>query len=492
MRSTTSHCCMGIIQRQGLKKSLVQYTGVLIGAFSTFFIFPLAVPQYGLLRFLIATATLILPLVNLGTNTAILRFFPEFRHEKKGHHGFLALLLMVIAAGFVLVVLLAQLTRPAIIAYYSDRDPLLQENLFYVLPLSLLIALTYMLTIYISNFLRVVVPTILHELTLKIALPVFILLYVYGLLDEQGLIYGLLITYTLIVLALLGYLRRLDPASFSKPRFDFLNAARLRRIADYSLFGFLGSVGSLLAFQIDTFMVGSLSGLYATGVYSIALFIAGTIDIPMRSLQSITAPIVSDAWQKKDLPAIAVLYKKTSLILLAAGCALLSLIWINLDELAEILPKGEVFRQGKYVILLLGLAKISDLATSINNPIINFSKYYRFNLYAVFFLGISNVLLNLWLIPKYQIVGAALASAISLAAFNALKAGFIYLRFGMQPFTRASLRVLLFTAGGLIAVYLLPGPEQPVIAMLLQSFLFVLIFGLGNRHLLSLLINNER
>ncbi len=470
---------MGIIQRQGLKKSLVQYVGVLIGAFSTFFIFPLAVPQYGLLRFLLATATLILPLVNLGTNTGILRFFPEFRDPEKGHQGFLSLLFLVIGFGFVWVCLLAWIGKPWIMQYYADRDPLLRQNLVYVLPLSFLIALTYMLTIYTSNFLRVVVPTVLHELVLKLSIPGLILLYVYGLADERQLVYGLLLVYLFIVLSLSFYLYRLDPPSFSRPRFDFLHAERLKRIANYSLFGFLGSIGSLLAFQIDTFMVGSLSGMYATGIYSLALFIAGTIDIPMRSLQSITAPIVADAWQRRDLDKIAGLYRKTSLILLVAGCGLLALIWINLEDLAEFLPKGKVFREGRYVILLLGVAKISDLATSINNPIINFSRYYRFNLYAVLFLGLSNVLLNLWLIPRYQIVGAALASACSLFAFNALKAGFIYYRFEMQPFTAASLRVLFFALAGLGFVYALPELAAPLPNMLFRSACFALIFVVG-------------
>ncbi len=475
---------MGIIQRQGLKKSLVQYVGVLIGAFSTFFIFPLAVPQYGLLRFLIATASLILPLVNLGTNTGILRFFPEFRHAEKGHHGFLSLLFLVISLGFTLLCLLVWVGKPWILSYYADRDPLLRQQLVYVLPLSLLIALTYMLTIYISNFLRVVVPTILHELVLKLSMPVLILLYFYGLLNEQQLVYALLLVYVFIVLSLLFYLYRLDPPSFSRPQFDFLSSERLRRIAHYSLFGFLGSVGSLLAFQIDTFMVGSLRGMYATGIYSLALFIAGTIDIPMRSLQSITAPIVAEAWQRKDLQKIGELYRKTSLILLFAGCGLLALIWVNLEDLARLLPKGGVFREGKYVILLLGLAKVTDLATSINNPIINFSKHYRFNLYAVLFLGLSNVLLNIWLIPRYQIVGAALASAFSLLAFNALKAGFIYKRFGLQPFTGDTFRVLFFALAGLAVVYVIPMQASPLVGILLRTFCFSFVFIFGNWPLL--------
>ncbi len=467
---------MGIIQRQGLKKSLVQYLGLLIGAFSTLFIFPQAVEQIGLLRFLIATATLILPFVNLGTNTAILRFFPEFRSPEEGHRGFFALLLLTIAVGFSLLCLLAWLCAPLIRELYSNRSLLFRESLIYVLPLSLLIALTYTLTIYISNFLRVVVPTILHELTLKIALPGFILLYLYGVLDSRELIWALLATYIFIVLSLLLYLYRLDPASFSRPQWSFLSRERLRRMADYSLFGFLGSVGSLLAFQIDTFMVGSLSGLYSTGVYTIALFIASTIDIPLRSLQSISSPIISEAWQRSDMKKIKELYQKTSLILLMAGTGMLSLIWLNLDDLAYLLPKGEVFLQGKYVILLLGLAKLTDLATSINNPIINFSKHYRFNLYAVFFLGISNILLNLWLIPKYQIVGAALASALALFAFNLLKAGFIYLRFRMQPFTTASAKILMATLLGWLAASYLPLPEQPLLAILLRSAYFGLPF----------------
>jgi len=97
------------------------------------------------------------------------------------------------------------------------------------------------------------------------------------------------------------------------------------------------------------------------------------------------------------------------------------------------------------LVFLVGAAKLVDMGTSINNQIINFSKYYRFGFVAIILMAFFNVLANLMLIPEYGIVGAALATLISLGLYNLLKMLFIQWRFKMHPFGIKTLQLLLIT-----------------------------------------------
>src|SRR5690554_3493298 len=92
---------MGVIRRQGLKKSIVLYFGVLIGIFSTLYIYPLAEDAYGLARFLLSMAGILAPFLSFGMSSLAIRFFPEFRDKDSGHHGFLGLLLFFSTASFI-------------------------------------------------------------------------------------------------------------------------------------------------------------------------------------------------------------------------------------------------------------------------------------------------------------------------------------------------------------------------------------------------------
>src|SRR5690606_18843103 len=94
---------MGVIRRQGIKKSLILYFGVLIGIASTLYIYPLEEDIYGLARFLLSMAGLLAPFLSWGVNSLAIRFFPVFRDKQTGHQGFLGLLLLLSTSCFVLL-----------------------------------------------------------------------------------------------------------------------------------------------------------------------------------------------------------------------------------------------------------------------------------------------------------------------------------------------------------------------------------------------------
>ena len=71
---------------------------------------------------------------------------------------------------------------------------------------------------------------------------------------------------------------------------------------------------------------------------------------------------------------------------LLIGGFLFILIWGNVNNIFQIMPHGEIYQKGKYVIFLIGISKVFDAATGINAAILSYSKYYYYLLIFIFLL----------------------------------------------------------------------------------------------------------
>jgi len=470
---------MGIIQRQSLKHTIVSYVGVIIGLLSVIFIYPREEELYGLFQLISGSALLCTSFFMLGFNIHSVRSFPEFKNEENGHNGFLAFLLTGALVGFVLFLILLPgikyLFLDVLFKNSSGRE-LFERYFYYLIPIVFLFIFNAILLRYISNFHRIVVPNILDQLLIKIATPLLIILFILGKLDVTQFIQGIVLTYIIVFTGFIFYTKFLGQLHL-KPNFGFITRPMAKEMREYSIFGLLNALGSQVAFRIDTIMVAAMVSISSGGIYAIVNVISDVITKPYKAINAIAAPIISESWNTNDSAEIKNIYQKSSITLLILGCFIFLGIWLSVDDLFLIMPKSELISQGKYVIFFLGLAKIFDLATSVNSYIIGFSKKFRFNFYALLILAILNIIFNLIFIPRYQIVGAAIATFCSLLLFNIAKLIFIWAQFKIQPFTLSTLKILLLVGFCWALIYFIPFNFHPFINILLRSVLLTIIYG---------------
>jgi len=190
-------------------------------------------------------------------------------------------------------------------------------------------------------------------------------------------------------------------------------------------------------------MITMLVPFTGTSIYSIFLFMSNVIGIPNASLNQIASPVISDSMQKGDLDNVDTIYKKTSLNSFIIGAILFIIIWSILPNLIEIMPPEKDLMPYIYVFLFLGLSKLIDLFTSVNSYIMVYSKYYKYNLLFLVILSFLNIVLNYFLINKYGITGAALATMISMFLYNMSKLFFIKSKFNLFPFDKNSVLIVM-------------------------------------------------
>jgi len=256
---------------------------------------------------------------------------------------------------------------------------------------------------------------------------------------------------------------------------------KFKSIVAYSGYGLLGGLGTTIIPFIDVLMLSTMHGFVSSAIYTIPNFMTSAIDAPRKALSNIISPLLTDSWQKNDLAHIEELYQKSSLNQLIVGLFLFLVAWINIDHIYDMVAfvmqgKGVDYSEGKWVLLILGLSKIVDMVTGVNSEIIGYSKYFRFNFYAVLALTVFAIATNYWLIPKYGIEGAALATMLSFLLFNISKFLFLWWKFKLQPFSFATLKVILLGVFTYFISAFIPSVGWIIPNILIKLFLISSVF----------------
>ena len=468
---------MGIIGRQGAKLTIANFFGVGIGFLSTLFIYPKDSALYGLMVFLYSTGTLFEPLASLGIQAIILRYFARFKDLDKTRHGLLLYSLLHISVGIVLFSILFWVFSGPISVLIQRLNPEDAKNIdlfFNFIPaLVALLALQNLFNYYIANLHRIVIPGIILSILPKLWMPTTFLLAYFQVLDTTGIAYSLLGMVLVSVLALVFYLRSLGQLNL-QPRWEFYPRATLQEMITYGLYGLLGIAGTQMAYRIDQSMLGTIKSMESVGVFTYALTIATTIDMPARSILNISAPLISDFFTKGEMGKIGAHYKKIALNLFSVGlCLYLGLVLVA-DDIFRLTSKPEVLLTARNIAMILGLAKLMDMLTGPNDMIIGISKYYRFNMLLIIALSVGNILLNYSFIRQYNVFGPAYASLVFIVAFNCIKVIFLWVKFKMLPFSRP---MLFLAISALICVgvhYVLPSTGSIILDGLLGGIILLL------------------
>lgn len=468
---------MGIVRKQAIGNSLVQYAGFAIGFVNVTFLFPniFTADQFGLTRIMVAVAAIYAQFSALGGNRMLVRFMPMFRTADNKNSGILLLGSLLSSVGFLLFTSIYLLFQDQILGLYKEQSALFINNYLLVVPLAFFMLGSLMLEAQLMGMFRTVFSNFQRHVLIRLLWLLDILLYHFGLVNWETFLILFVYFYALNLAVLAIYLIARGGVSFKIP-LRFRRKSLLRPMGNYSMFSMLGGLSNFLVNRIDVIMVGFMtaSGLNNAAIYSIAVYMASVIFVPAQAVARISFPLIADKWRERDIDGIADIYRKSARDQLLIGGALFLLIWANVNNIFQVLPPE--YTAGKWALFFLGLAKLFDMMTGVNAMIINATKFYRFDLYSSIFLMVTTIFLNLWLISTYGLVGAAMATAISVLLFNFVRFLYLVLKLKMQPFTMANVYALLALLLVFLAQDMLPQiGGHFVIDLLLRSLLIVVL-----------------
>ena len=438
---------MGIIARQTIKGTIATYLGTAIGFVTTFFILTsyLTAEEVGLTRVLVDAATLFSSLALMGTGSSTLRFYPHFKDDSRNQQGLYFWTLIIPFVGFLLFLICFFAFKGLIVRAFEENSPLFVNYVYFALPIAFFMLYMSVFETNATILERVAVPRMIREVFIRVGLLVGYLLYgLWHVITLDGLVIVFCATYGLGALLNLCYLLFSQKISF-KPDFSKITPQLRRDFLLYTLFLITSALVSAVMPTLSSFFISAKMGLMFTGIYAIANYIATMVEIPSRSLNAIVQPRIAVAIRATppDLQTATRLYQQVSLNQLLVGMVILILIWINIDLFFDLLPNGEQYAAGKWVVLILSVSRLLGAAFAIGGSALSYTRWYYTGLFFTLILMVSSIFLNNYLIPICGIEGGAWATLGSNVIYFILLLLYVKWRVGTYPFSWGQLKVLV-------------------------------------------------
>ncbi len=440
----------------------------------------LPLEQIGLTRFILEMGLFLAYFAQIGVPNAVNKFYPYFRDKNRNDNGFQFLISFVPLIGIIFFFIVFILIRPIFIDYFITNSPLVIDYFWYFIPFTIIYVYLNITEQYCSTQFRIVVPKLIRDVYLRLIASSLLLLKYYNIINFDQLMQLLTFFYFIGLVINIVYIKMLFGINLT-PDFTLLKNKSFKKEILYFLgFIIIAGIGSTIVNKIDNIMISGLINLSSFSIYSTALFIATVIEMPYRSISQISAPIVADAMKSRDMKKVEDIYKKSSINQSLIGIFIFLAIWINADSIFSMMPSGDIFRQGKYVILFIGLSKIFDLLTGVNSSILANSKYYYYGLYFMFLLAGVAIALNYLLIPTYGIVGVGIATAISILIYASCITFFVKIKEKIHPFSKQTITLLIIGLLCFLINLVIPKIDKIFIDIIVRSSLVLGIYSMSN------------
>ena len=464
---------MGVIVRQGFKAALSNYIGMLLGFLSFFILFPMFYDpvNLGAIRIFIELGTVLSSFALMGTNYSINRFFPYFKTQDHKHHGFFFWALILPFCGY-LILLIALYFGGNNIFTFINPNALKYQELFPLLLMLVLIILYQVVTeVSCANHGRIAVTNFTREVLMRVLIIIAGLAYYFNLVSFIQSVSLIVIAYGVALIGNIWFLSHLTPINI-KPDFKFLsNSPELKKEAiRFTLFLFLSGIASLLFTKMDFFMISAIQkDLSQVAIYSIGFSLAAFIEVPKRTILQVATPIISGLMKDGQYKEVEKLNKTNGNNQLLVSGILFFLIWLNIDNLYEIMPRGEFYQKGKWVVFFIGLSKLIDAVICGNSPIIVNSKFYHLSFISIAVALFSAFFYNYIFVTKFGLIGGAISTILVMFSVGLCNFIILQTKLKINPFHITQLKIIGILAFFFIVPMLGKWIENPYLDSILKS-----------------------
>ena len=306
---------MGIVINQSFKNMLSTYLGFGIGAINTLFLYTnfLSDEYYGLVGFILATATLLMPLMAFGVQNTIIKFYSSYK-TKQSISRFFTLMLLLPLLLVIPFGLIASLFYEEVASFLAKENTIIYNYVWHIYIAAIAMAYFEIFFAWTKTQLQSVFGNVMKEVFHRIAIMILLFAVSFNWISIEQFIDYLITVYVLRMLIMMGYAFSLRFPSFSVRRVD-----NLKEIITYAALIILAGSVATMVLDIDKFMIGEMLEIEKVAYYSVAVFIATVIAVPQRAMHQIVSPLTAQFLNNGNKSELKELYQKSSLNLFVIG-----------------------------------------------------------------------------------------------------------------------------------------------------------------------------
>lgn len=289
----------------------------------------------------------------------------------------------------------------------SDILKLATLQYYYLFPPLVLLSL-------IGNYLFAVLRNelVFNKIFIILLVSNIILIIATYLFVNYGLgIYGIIISlYISYFISIIGSLRYV--IQYVKIEFDRKLIEMSRKLLKFSFLIYLGTTLMVLDNYIDIFFINYFMEKENVALYNYAIIFGFILISIGDSISSVTYPQMVRLFSRKDLKSVNQLYSRSIDFTFFFVSILSFLILINIDQIVLfLLPEYYLKIKELLLPLFIGITLFATIS-SVGTSVTAYGKP-QISLWSLVPAVLLNVILNIILIPKIGVTGAAIATSTS-------------------------------------------------------------------------------
>ena len=396
--------------------------------------------QYGMYSIALSVSNIAVGLAVFGLDSALVRYVAILtsRRDEEGIWGTLQ-----VGIGFATLLSVIVGTCLYGLAFY------LAQHLFHELRLAPLLQLVGVIVPLLTlsellaganrGFKRMDYPVIAQY----IFQPIFRLILILALAFTGFNVALAIITYGLADLAasllLLHFLNRRFP--LRRP----MRAARwdLRAILKFSAPVWLSEMLVQFHSNIQQLILGTLNTITGVGIFSAANQITSVSGQFSSSINISAKPVVAELHDRGDLKQLGRIYQTANKWALMVQLPVFLIMVLFPVQILSLF--GKSFTEGAIALSILALADLVNVGTGMGGIIIDMTGYTKLKLVNSILRLIVYLGLDILLIPRWGLMGAAVAALVGEATVNLLRLGQVFVLFRLIPYNWSFIKPI--TAG---------------------------------------------
>lgn len=267
---------------------------------------------------------------------------------------------------------------------------------------------------------------------------------VYAGFGINGAVFALLVSNAVAAVAACTAITRMLPRVTGRVRYP------VRQIFSFSMVSWVASLASTGLTYLDVLLIGFFMSSADVGIYQVATRVVLLAYATMLPVVQAVSPQFAHAYGRRDFARLGETYRVATGWIVRTSLPVFVVLIAFPGDVLRIF--GDEFAAGVAVTVILAVGKLVDAASGPCGLVLNMAGRVRTSMVDNIAALVASVVLDIVLIPRHGLVGAAIAWAVTLAAVNVARVIQVRAAFGFQPYDRSVWGSVLWAAVALTLV----------------------------------------
>lgn len=263
-------------------------------------------------------------------------------------------------------------------------------------------------------------------------LIILIIVFIWGG-GVTGVLLAVVISSLIQAIAGWYYTRTEYLPNFSATPGEKLTAAEKKDFMVYSVPLYFVLFVDVMFQQTDGLMIGYFMTASDVGIYEVSFRITPFLLIVLGSTSQLFVPLISEFTARRQIATMEELYKQVTKITFILTLPIYLMLMIFPEELLLIFGRG--FTAGATCLMILSSGFLFQAITGHTAQIISLSSRSRWLFYSNGAVMTLNIVLNYLFIQWWGIIGAAVATTLSIIFINLIQLGIVYYLYRIHPYS---------------------------------------------------------